>query len=123
MKNKFLILIALIGVFSAISEASNQGHITTWGQWFTQAAWQNKYTWHPHGLWQWWPFIVFTDAFHFFKFLWVVCLSFTSIYSFRTPQFKKYRLIAFYLENYKWIEPIATFAIYSITFQITYWLI
>ena len=94
------VLLICIGLFNAISELSNHGKLDHWWYWFSQAAWQNKNTWKPYPLWRRWPFIIFTDAFHAFKFLWVIALS-----------------CAVWLGG---IDPFFSFAIYSTSFTIFY---
>lgn len=81
------ILLILIGLFNAISEASNQSKLQSvngWGKWFDENSWMNKNTWKPilgFIKWSWWPFIVFTDAFHFFKSCWVICVCLLPIFA------------------------------------------
>lgn len=93
----------LIGLFNSISELSNQGFLNNWPQWFTQDSWNNKHTWKPVGLWEYWPFIVITDAFHFFKTCWVIVMC--------------YGLLLGSL------NPFYAFAVYSASFQLFYWVI
>ena len=121
MKPKTLIYPALIGIFNAVSEASNQGHLNNWPQWFTQGVWVNKYYWKPLGLWQYWPLVCFTDAFHFFKTLWVItmCLMVQTVYNHRFFIHEKNLLYA----NYRYWVAILIFAVYSAMFQVTYWII
>jgi|688.fasta_scaffold56929_10 hypothetical protein len=69
-------LLVLIGIFNAISELSNHGKINHWGQWWSIQAWENKNKWKPYPLWRYWPFIILTDAFHFFKTCWVITMAF-----------------------------------------------
>ncbi len=69
-------LLTMIGLFNAISELSNHGKINHWGQWWSIQAWENKNKWKPYPLWRYWPFIIFTDAFHFFKTCWVITMAF-----------------------------------------------
>src|SRR3972149_3498697 len=96
-------LLILIGLLSAMSELSNHGKLNHWPQWFTQDSWMNKNTWRPTPLFTFWPLIIFADAFHFFKTLWLICFCLTVQY------------IA--LEWY-WC-----FIAYSVSFQCFYWLI
>jgi hypothetical protein len=93
-------LIVLISLFNSISELSNHGKLNHWPQWWQQSAWINKNTWKPIPLWSYWPFIIFTDAFHFFKTLWVICMC-----------------LAIYLGG---LNPFYSFAIYSFFFEVFY---
>jgi len=71
-----IILLLLIGVANAVSELSNQGKLDHWWYWFSRAAWNNKNQWKPYPMWRFWPFIILTDAFHFFKTLWVLFMCY-----------------------------------------------
>lgn len=97
------ILLAFIGVSNAISELSNHGKLNHWGKWWTVEAWNNKNTWKPKGWWKIYPLIIFTDAFHFFKTLWVLSMCFS-----------------IYLGGMDWW---LAFIIYSCWFQVAYSLI
>ena len=94
------ILLILIGLFNAISELSNHGKINHWGKWWNIESWNNKNTWQPYPMWRYWPFIIFTDAFHFFKALWVICMC-----------------LAVYLGG---LSPLLSFTLYSVSFSVFY---
>jgi hypothetical protein len=96
-------LLVLIGIFNAISELSNHGKINHWGQWWSIQAWENKNKWKPYPLWRYWPFIILTDAFHFFKTCWVITMAF-----------------AIQIGGLDWYY---SFTIYSATFAIFYTLL
>lgn len=72
------LLLAIAGIANAISELSNQGKLNfLHRQWWSQEGWMNKNNWKPQPLWRYFPFIMITDAFHFFKLIWVLsfCIS------------------------------------------------
>lgn len=96
-------LLILIGLFNAVSELSNHGKLDHWWYWFSQAAWENKNKWKPYPMWRWWPFIILTDAFHCFKFLWVVCMCW-----------------AIFIGG---MNPFYSFGIYSVSFEVFYFLL
>lgn len=97
------LLLFIIGFTNAVSELSNQGKLDSWWYWFSQAAWQNKNKWKPYPLWRIWPFIIFTDAFHFFKTIWVISMCY-----------------AIFLGG---LNPLHAFGVYSITFEVFYTLL
>jgi len=98
---EILIAIIIIGTAMSISEASNHGHLDSLPlQWFREESWGNKYEWGGVyrrkyiwykemgtrltsylglfygmcvylGLWSRTPLVAFTDAFHFFKTIWM----------------------------------------------------
>ena len=110
-KYEFYLWPALIGLFNAISEASNQGKITHFlPAWFGPDSWQNKYTWF-WGYGKYWPLIVFTDAFHFFKTCWVVCMCWGMQKAYKEPDF------------YGPISAVLCFVFYSAAFEIVYTLV
>lgn len=96
-------LLITIGLANAISELSNHGKLNHWWYWFSQAAWNNKNTWKPYPIWRMWPFIILTDAFHFFKTIWVLAMCFAIYHG---P-----------------FNPWLSFAIYSSSFSVFYWLL
>lgn len=96
-------LVILIALFNAISELSNHGKLDSWGKWWSVGAWDNKNTWKPYPMWRYWPFIVFTDAFHAFKTLWVVSMC-----------------LAIQLSGLDWW---LSFAVYSVSFSFFYTII
>ena len=106
----------LIGLANAFSELSNQGKLKSiagWGAWFNEMSWNNKNTWKPLGLWAYWPLVIVTDCFHSFKFIWVVLVCFLPLIQI---DFNIWGEI--YLNKY-----LSIFIIYSISFQIFYWII
>lgn len=96
-------LLILIGLASSVSELSNQGKLDHWWYWFSQAAWQNKNKWKPYPIWRFWPFIIFTDAFHFFKTIWVIAMCYAIFFG--------------------GLNAIYSFGIYSVSFQVFYWIL
>lgn len=96
-------LIILIGLFNAISELSNHGKLDSWGKWWSMDGWENKNTWKPYPMWRYWPFIIFTDAFHLFKTLWVIFMC-----------------LAIQLSGLEWWY---SFSVYSVSFSFFYTII
>jgi hypothetical protein len=96
-----MIYLILIGLFNALSELSNHGKLNHWGFWFSQLAWTNKNNWKPYPMWRWWPFIIFTDLFHFAKTIWVVLMC-----------------ICVQFVDLEWYY---SFMIYSCSFSVFYW--
>ena len=113
-KYEFYLWPALIGLFNAISEASNQGKITHFlPAWFGPDSWQNKYTWF-WGYGKYWPLIVFTDAFHFFKTCWVLCMCWGMNKAFNNGE-------SLFVLNFAYpIHWVACFVFYSVAFEIVY---
>ena len=110
-KYTYLIFAALAGAFNALSECQTFGkYPDSWPLWFQPDGWKNKYIWQPVPLFEYWPFIVVTDAFHFFKFLWVASFS----------------LAVWYAMNRAPKSPgaaVLSFAVFSATFESVYYLI
>lgn len=105
---ELIFLAILIATFNSISELSNQGKLRSsdgWGLWWDEHSWNNKNLWYPlFGFykWSWWPLIIFTDAFHFFKTLWVITMCFLP------------------LLEWDALTPVKVFVVYSCTFEIVY---
>lgn len=74
-----LILIIVAGIANAISESSNFGRLDflyhrypcKFTYWFSQDAYTNKY---KHWILEYTPLVAFTDAFHFFKHVFIFSL-------------------------------------------------
>lgn len=106
----------IIGFTFAISQASNQGKLLAvngWPQWFTYDSWNNKNTWKPVPIWRVWPFVEFTDAFHFFLSVGLVAMCFLPLITI------DFTLFGDFIIN----RAVAIFGLYSISFQIFYWLL
>ena len=71
------LLLAIAGMANAISELGNHTKLNfLHRKWWSQDGWMNKNNWKPQPLWQYFPFIMFTDSFHFFKLIWVLSFCF-----------------------------------------------
>lgn len=93
-------LLVTIGFANALSELSNQGKLDHWWHWFSQESWENKNNWQPYPMWRYWPFIIFTDSFHFFKTIWVISMCFAILFG--------------------GLNPFYSFGVYSASFQLFY---